>query len=234
MRILITEAEYGLSDTLRSLLEKRGFAVDTAYDGVHGLDDALSKIYDLILLDAVLPESDGLTVLRKLRQEGVDTPVLLLMADGGVEARIQGLNWGADDCLARPFDMEELLARVRALVRRRERVLLAPEPVFGDLVLDREQLCLRRGEESIRLGAKEFQIMEYLMEGQGQMMSRQYLYERVWGLLSEAEYNGVEVYVSFLRRKLQALHSRVRIRSVRGGGYRLEVQEPPLRGGEER
>lgn len=224
MRVLIVEDERRMAQGLRGLLEKQGYAVDAVYTGDNGLDYALSEIYDLIILDIMLPGLDGLSILRQLRSEGVDAPVLLLTARDDVRDRVQGLDCGADDYMSKPFDTDELLARVRALTRRKSR-LLDDTLTYGDIALDRGRMTLRRGEESIRLGPKEFQVMECLMDEKKRVVSRQRLYEKVWGLLSETEYNNVEVYVTFLRRKLRALRSNVRIRSMRGAGYYLEVEE---------
>lgn len=224
MRILIVEDERRMARGLQGLLTKQGYAVDTVYTGSSGLDYALSGIYDLIILDIMLPEMDGLSVLRRLRSSGVEVPVLLLTAKSEVEERVRGLDCGADDYLSKPFDTSEFLARVRALTRRRDR-LLEDTLHFGDVSLDRGQMMLCCGSERIRLGPKEFQIMECLMEEKNRVVSRQRLYEKVWGLLSETEYNNVEVYITFLRRKLRALHSRVQIRSARGTGYFMEVGE---------
>lgn len=200
MRILIVEDEHGLAGGLQGLLEKKGYAVDAVDTGVSGLDYALSRIYDLIILDIMLPEKDGLTVLRELRDNRVDTPVLLLTAKCDV--------------------------RDRALARRKERPLEEENPSFGDLVLLRDRMELCRGDERVRLGPKEFQIMECLMGRKQKVVDRQFLCEKVWGMLSEAEYNNVEVYITFLRRKLRSLHSNVAIRSLRSVGYYLEVTEP--------
>lgn len=224
MRVLIVEDERRMAQGLRGLLEKQGYAVDAVYTGDNGLDYALSEIYDLIILDIMLPGLDGLSILRQLRSEGVDAPVLLLTARDDVRDRVRGLDCGADDYMSKPFDTDELLARVRALTRRKSR-LLDDTLTYGDIALDRGRMTLRRGEESIRLGPKEFQVMECLMDEKKRVVSRQRLYEKVWGLLSETEYNNVEVYVTFLRRKLRALRSNVRIRSMRGAGYYLEVEE---------
>lgn len=224
MRILIVEDERRMAQGLQGLLEKQGYAVDAVYTGGSGLDYALSDIYDLIILDIMLPEMDGLSILRQLRSGGVDAPVLLLTAKGDVQDRVRGLDCGADDYLSKPFDTDEFLARVRALTRRKGR-LLDDMLTFGDVALDRGQMMLCCGGERIRLGPKEFQVMECLLDEKNRVVSRQRLYEKVWGLLSETEYNNVEVYVTFLRRKLRALHSKVQIRSVRGTGYFLEAEE---------
>ena len=165
----------------------------------------------------MLPGRDGLSVLKELRRDGVETPVLMLTARSSVADRIQGLDHGADDYLTKPFDTGEFLARVRALTRRNG-MPLEDEPSFGDIRLDRRKLELCRGSERLRLGPKEFQVMECLLMNKNQIVPRSLLCEKVWGLLSEAEYNNVEVYISFLRKKLRALHSNVQILSIRNAG----------------
>ena len=223
MRLLIVEDEQGMAEGLRALLEKQGYITDLAFDGDSGLDNALTGLYDLIILDIMLPGRDGLSVLRELRRGGIDTPVMMLTARSSVADRIQGLDHGADDYLTKPFDTGEFLARVRALTRRNG-MPLENEPSFGDIRLDRRKLELCRGCERLRLGPKEFQVMECLLLNKNQIVPRALLCEKVWGLLSEAEYNNVEVYISFLRKKLRALHSNVQILSIRNAGYHLEVQ----------
>ena len=223
MRLLIVEDEQGMAEGLQGLLEKQGYATDLAFDGDSGLDNGLTGLYDLIILDIMLPGRDGLSVLKELRRDGVETPVLMLTARSSVADRIQGLDHGADDYLTKPFDTGEFLARVRALTRRNG-VPLEEEPSFGDIRLDRRKLELCRGNERLRLGPKEVQVMECLLLNKNQIIPRALLCEKVWGLLSEAEYNNVEVYISFLRKKLRALHSNVQILSIRNAGYHLEVQ----------
>ena len=223
MRLLIVEDEQGMAEGLQGLLEKQGYATDLAFDGDSGLDNGLTGLYDLIIPDIMRPGRAGLSVLKELRRDGVETPVLMLTARSSVADRIQGLDHGADDYLTKPFDTGEFLARVRALTRRNG-VPLEEEPSFGDIRLDRRKLELCRGNERLRLGPKEFQVMECLLLNKNQIIPRALLCEKVWGLLSEAEYNNVEVYSSFLRKKLRALHSNVQILSIRNAGYHLEVQ----------
>ena len=223
MRLLIVEDEQGMAEGLRALLEKQGYVTDLAFDGDSGLDNGLTGLYDLIILDIMLPKRDGLSVLEELRRGGIETPVMMLTARSSVPDRIQGLDHGADDYLTKPFDTREFLARVRALTRRNG-MPLEDAPSFGDIRLDRRKLELCRGSERLRLGPKEFQVMECLLMNKNQIVPRSLLCEKVWGLLSEAEYNTVEVYISFLRKKLRALHSNVQILSIRNAGYHLEVQ----------
>ncbi len=223
MRLLIVEDEPGMAQGLQGLLEKQGYAADTAPDGRTGLELGLTRLSDLIILDIMLPELDGLEVLTALRGSGVETPVLMLTARSSVADRIRGLDHGADDYLTKPFDTGEFLARVRALTRRKD-LPLEDAPAFGDIRLDRGRMELCCGEERLRLGPKEFLVMECLLVHRDQIVPRNLLCEKVWGLLSDAEYNNVEVYISFLRKKLRALHARVQILSLRNAGYYLEEQ----------
>ena len=203
MRLLIVEDEQGMAEGLRALLEKQGCVTDLAFDGDSGLDNGLTGLYDLIILDIMLPKRDGLSVLEELRRGGIETPVMMLTARSSVADRIQGLDHGADDYLTKPFDTGEFLARVRALTRRNG-MPLEDEPSFGDIRLDRRKLELCRGSERLRLGPKEFQVMECLLLNKNQIVPRSLLCEKVWGL--------------------RALHSNVQILSIRNAGYHLEVQ----------
>lgn len=220
MRILIVDSGRDLNGRLRKILERDGYGTDTVYDGNAGLDCAHRDIYDLILLNISPPEQDGLDFLQRLREDGVKTPILLLACGGSPQDRIRGLDCGADNYLTKPFDPAELLACVRALTRRRAP---APEPrelVFHDLALEKGQL--RCGQCRARLSLKEFQVMECLMTCGSAILSRQQVCEKVWGCTGETEYNSVEVYMTFLRRKLRSIHSHVQIRSIRNVGYYLK------------
>ena len=222
MRILLVETDNSCSNRRRQLLEKNGYGVDLLSDGTATVDYAQAGDYGLVVLSERLA---GREALGQLRQGGVTAPVLLLAAADTPANRAAGLEDGADDCVGPEPDSREFLARVRALTRRESRVPRDSTLSYGDLTLRRERLCLCRGGGSVCLGSKEFLLMECLMEAQGRVCSRQRLYERAWGLLSDIEYNGVEVYVTFLRRKLSELGSQVSICSVRGMGYRLESPE---------
>ncbi len=224
MRILIVEDEKGLNEALKAILEKSGYVTDSAYNGTDGLDFALSGIYDLIILDIMLPKISGLAILGELRQSGVSTPVLLLTAKSEVEDKIKGLDTGADDYLTKPFDTGELLARVRALTRRKGEIM-DDELRYGDLCLRRSTQELSRGSSSIRLGFKEFQLLEILIMNKNQIVLKDTLCEKVWGPEDGSEYNNVEVYISFLRKKLSHLHSEVTIKSARNLGYTMEGGE---------
>lgn len=226
MRILLVEDEKRLSAAVQKLLQKERYEVDAAYTGPDGLDNALTGAYDAIILDVMLPGMDGFEILRRIRAEKIRTPVLMLTARGGLEDRVHGLESGADYYLPKPFETQELMACLKAITRRGDaapRMTLAA----GDVELIPEEGKLRCGAtgKEIKLGAKEFQLMEFFLRNPGQILARETIQERVWGYDSEAEYNNLEVYVSFLRKKLSFLGSTVRLKAARGMGYSLEVSE---------
>ena len=222
MRVLIVEDEARLASSLQDLLELNGYAADIAHDGESGLDNALTGIYDVILLDVMLPKLDGFSLLRRLRGEGDSTPVLMLTARDQVSDKVEGLDCGADYSLTKPFEPQELLACIRALTRRQPE-LRDPDLVScGDLSLDKRLFTLSCGARSVRLSRKEYDLMELLMRNQGLIVTKESLLVKVWGYESDAEDNNVEVYISFLRKKLDHLHSTVKIRTIRMVGYCLE------------
>ncbi len=222
MRVLVIEDEKRLAATLGDLLEMDGYNADLCYDGESGLDNALTGIYDVILLDMMLPKKDGLTVLRELRQAGNATPVLMLTARSELSDRVAGLDSGADYYLTKPFEPRELLACVRALTRRQPELRTPDSLQFGDLKLDKSTFTLVCGSRSVRLSRKEFDMMELLILNCSQVLTKETLLVKIWGYESDAEDNNVEVYISFLRKKLEHLHSTVRIRTIRMVGYCLE------------
>lgn len=222
MRILIVEDETRLAETLRQLLEDQRYQVDTVYDGADGVDYGLAGQYDLIILDVMLPEVDGFQVAQRLRAAHVSTPILMLTARDDVSDKISGLDCGADDYMTKPFDTGELMARVRALTRRQGEVI-GEQLTAGDLTLELSTRCLRQGDKSVRLGFKEFDVLRQLMVHPRAVVPKENIIARVWGLDSDAEDNNVEVYISFLRKKLTFLESNVSIGTVRKVGYYLEV-----------
>ena len=225
MRILVVEDEKRLAGTLADLLHRQGYTVDVSNDGVSGLHNALSGIYDLVVLDVMLPGMDGFELLRRLRGEGKTTPVLMLTARSGVADRVQGLDCGADYYLTKPFESEELLACVRLLLRRAGGEMRVDDTLrFEDLALEPGTFQLSCGERTVRLSRREYDLMESLMRSGRQILTKEQLLVKVWGYDSDAEDNNVEVYISFLRRKLTHLHSRVKIRTQRMVGYCLEVE----------
>lgn len=221
MNILIIDDERQLVSALSSILKQNNYSVDGAYDGEEGLDYATSSIYDLIILDVMMPKMDGLTLLKILRSKKIDTPILLLTAKSDVADKIVGLNLGADDYITKPFNSEELLARIKALLRRKDS-FAGNMLSFNDITLDRDSYTISCNKNKMALGKKEFQILEMLMLVNGKTIEKERLIEKVWGFDSDAEYNTIEVYISFLRRKLSAVGAKTEIRSVRGIGYTLE------------
>lgn len=224
MNVLIIEDERKLSDILAALLKQQGYSVDAAYDGPGGEEQALTGIYDAIVLDIMLPGKNGLEVLSSLRGAKVSTPILLLTARSEIEDKIVGLDAGADDYLTKPFETGELLARIRALTRRRDEYT-GDELNCGKTKLDRRTHELKCVGCSVKLGQKEFQILEMLMLNGRQIIPRERFIEKIWGYDSDAEYNAIEVYISFIRKKLSAVNSELRIQAVRGVGYSLEGAE---------
>ena len=224
MRLLIVEDEPRLAEALGQIMTEQRYQADVVFDGADGLDYALTGQYELILLDVMLPKVDGFEVARRLRAAHVSTPILMLTARDEVADKIGGLDCGADDYMTKPFDTGELLARVRALTRRQGEVV-GDVLTAGDLKLELDTRCLTRGENSVRLGFKEFEVMRLLMRGGRGVVPKEDIIARVWGLESEAEDNNVEVYISFLRKKLAFLRSRVSIGTLRKVGYYLEVAE---------
>lgn len=225
MRVLVVEDEVRLAATLQDLLELDGYTADVCHDGETGLDNALSDIYDVVILDVMLPRMDGFTVLRRLRAEGNTTPVLLLTARSELDDRVRGLDCGADYYLTKPFAPQELLACVRALVRRQPELRDTDTLQCGDLTLEKGAFSLSCGGRSVRLSRKEYEMMELLMRNQKSVITKETLLVKVWGYESDAEDNNVEVYISFLRKKLDHLHSQVKIKTIRMVGYCLEVPE---------
>jgi len=223
MRILIVEDELPLAEALTQILKKNNYTVDAVNDGESGLDNALSDIYDLIILDIMLPKMDGISILKTLRKEGISTPVILLTARGEISDKVTGLDSGADDYLAKPFASEELLARIRAISRRRGEVLQDNSLKFGDLQLNTSTLKLTKDDKEIKLILKEAELLELLITRKNLATSKELIIEKLWGFDSEVEHNHVEVYISFLRKKLAYLNSKVTINTVRGVGYILEL-----------
>lgn len=222
MRILLVEDEIELSDALKQILINNKYNVDSVYDGEDGLNYALTDIYDLIILDIMLPKINGLMVLKELRRSGISTPIIMLTAKSQIEDKVVGLDLGADDYLTKPFAAEELLARIRALSRRKINVIEENILVFSDIRLNLETYDLDVNGESIRLTLKEFEIIKYFIERPKCVVSKDDLITKLWGFDSEVEYNNIEVYISFIRKKLSFLKSKVSIVTIRGVGYRLE------------
>ena len=223
MKILVIEDEKMLADSIRVMLERKGFQVECVYDGESGMEYALLGIYDLLILDVMMPKMDGLEVARQVRKARCSTPILMLTARSDVQDRIAGLNAGADYYLTKPFDSRELLACINALLRRQGNQVNAL--TFGNTSLELESCLLVCGEKSVRLSAREFDVMRYLLGAKEQVLSKEVILARVWGYDSNAVENHVEVYVGFLRKKLRSIGSNVSIEAARRLGYHLEVRE---------
>ncbi len=220
MRVLVVEDEPGIAQFISQGLREAGYAVDVAHDGQEGLDYAYVAEYDVLVLDILLPKLDGLDVLRALRDRGIKSPVLLLTAKDTVEDRVRGLDVGADDYLVKPFAFPELVARLRALLRRPP---LQMDPVlrFGDLAMDTARREVRRGGRLIELSPREFTLLEYLMRHPRHVLTRTQLAEHVWNFDFFSDSNVVDVYIGYLRRKIDRGFDRPLLQTVRGVGYRF-------------
>ena len=223
MKILVIEDEKLLADSIKTLLQSKGFEVEAAYDGETGKEFALLGIYDLLILDVMMPGMDGFQVAREVRSRRCGTPILMLTARSALEDRIEGLNAGADYYLTKPFDTRELLACINALLRRQGGQV--DELVFGNTSLDLSSSLLVCGEKSVRLSSREFDVMRLLLQSKERILSKEVILARVWGFDSNAVENHVEVYVGFLRKKLRSICSNIRIEAIRRLGYHLEVEE---------
>lgn len=223
MKILIVEDEKILADSLKTLLEKKGFEVEVAYDGVTGKEYAELGVYDLLILDVMMPGTNGYDLARQIRSRRLGTPILMLTAKSELEDRITGLNAGADYYLTKPFDSRELLACINALLRRQGAQV--DQVSFGNTTLDLSTATLTCGDNVIRLSAKEFDIMRFLLQSGERNLSKEVILARVWGYESEAVENHVEVYIGFLRKKLLSIGSNIHITAIRKLGYHLEVTE---------
>ena len=224
MQILVVEDERPLSNAIKKILEQKGYFVDAVYDGAEAVDYALAAAYNLIILDVMLPKLDGFGVVSALRREGVSTPILMLTARAATGDKVRGLNTGADDYMTKPFDIDELLARVGALTRRTGEVVV-DRLTFEDLCLDLGSAQLSCGGDSVQLSRKEFEVLRTFLCNPTMTIPTETLLVNAWGLDSDATGNNVEVYISFLRKKLRYLGSRVGIRKLQRIGYRLEVGE---------
>ncbi len=225
MRILVIEDEVQLADAVSEILKRNKYFVDTVYDGADGLDYALTGVYDCILLDVMLPKMNGFEVLSNLRQEKISTPVIMLTAKSEVEDKITGLDGGADDYITKPFNTNELLARIRATTRRKGELVDDNCISFENLKLMKNSCSIAYGENDIKLSLKEFQIMELLISNPHRILPKERIIEKIWGYESDVEYNNIEVYISFLRKKLSTMCSDIQIKTARGIGYSLEKVE---------
>ena len=221
MKILLIEDEYSLADAIAETLKKENFTVKIVTNGEKGEDEALTGIYDLILLDVMLPKISGFEILNSIRKEKINTPIIMITAKSEISDKLQGLENGADDYITKPFHMKELVARIKVILKRKSNIndnILE----YGDLKLDFNTGKIVSKDSEISINGKELDLLEILLINKKQIVDRETLANKIWGYNSEAEYNNVEVYVSFLRRKLKLIKSNVKIKAVRGIGYKLE------------
>ena len=224
MRILVVEDEKEIADGLTGILKKEGFLVDAVYDGEDGLEYTLSGVYDIILMDVMLPGMDGFNIVKKARTAGIDTPVIMLTAKSQIEDKIYGLDLGADDYLTKPFDAGELLARIRARIRKNVDLKQNILSVY-DIELDSSTFQLRKDEKAVKLSKTEYQMLEYLMVNKGQILTKDAIINKVWGFEESGDYNSLEVYISFLRKKLKFVNANANIVTQKGIGYYLDAGE---------
>ncbi len=222
MRILVIEDEYALADAMCETLCKENYIVDRSYNGEEGLDKALCGIYDVIVLDLMLPKINGLDILKYLRDEKIYSHVIILTAKGEIEDKIKGLDTGADDYMTKPFNLRELVARIKSVSRRNS--LEDDKLYFGNLSLNIKtcEMSNMDNNETITLSGKEFSLMEFLIRNKNQVVNKEQITERIWGYDNNSQYNNVEVYLSFVRKKIKFLESNIKIKSIRGIGYMLE------------
>ncbi|MEE1037870.1 MAG: response regulator transcription factor [Eubacterium sp.] len=222
MRILLVEDERRMTQALCEILKRENYDVDSCTNGCDGLEAIESNIYDLVILDIMLPGLDGYEIVKKMRSQSITTPVLMLTAKTELDDTVYGLDCGADDYMTKPFMSKELLARVRALLRRSAKI--ADNSIsFGDISISRDTMTLTcvNSKEDLRLSEKEFNILEYFIVNQGRILTREQLAVKIWGYDNESEYNNVEVYISFTRKKLSFVNSKVTIKSIRRVGYEM-------------
>ncbi len=222
MKLLIIEDEKSLANALAHILKKSNYSVDVSFDGIDGQYHAETGVYDIIILDRMLPGRDGIDILKSLRDEGIHTPVLMLTAKDSVQNRVEGLDAGADDYLIKPFSKDELMARLRALARRHSEVVFNDEIKVGETIFSPYKSEIACGEQTIHLTVKESQLLEILIKNRDLVLSKEQILEKVWGYDSEVDLNNVEVYLSYLRRKLTKLGGGITIQTVRGVGYCLK------------
>ena len=226
MRILIVEDEFKIADVIASRLRKENYIVDVFDNGEAGLDNALTNIYDLIILDVMLPKVDGFKILEEIRREKINAKVIMLTAKSMIEDKLMGFNSGANDYLTKQFHIDELVARVNAQLRMDNVQVQKNYVEAGDLRLNIKNTTLTctTTNESIEVVCKEFMLLEYLMKNKNQVLQKEQLYEKIWGLDNESESNNLEAYLSFIRKKIKIIGSNVQIKAIRGIEYKLEVE----------
>lgn len=230
MKILIIEDEYNLADAISSMLTSQNYMVDIITDGEDGLYEALTNIYDLILLDVMLPNKNGFEILKELKNEGITSKVIMLTAKSSIDDKMNGFNSGADDYLTKPFHMDELLARVNIQLRK-DNILNNSLLEYEDLELDISKLILKNKEnnQEVSVIGKEFQLIELFMRNKNIVLSKEQIFNKIWGFDSECEINTLEAYISFIRKKLKLINSKVSIKAIRNMGYTLEVKDEKIK-----
>lgn len=223
MKVLIIEDEYNLADAIASMLKSEKYKVDICIDGEEGLNEALTGIYDLIILDVMLPYKNGFEILKKVREEKIESKIVMLTAKSTIEDKMQGFNTGADDYLTKPFHMDELLARVNLQLRKNS--MNNNIIKFEDLELDIKKLSLKNSKNDLNVDVigKEFELLELFIRNSNQILEKELIFNKIWGYESDSEMNTLEAYISFLRKKLKLIKSTVNIKSIRNIGYRLEA-----------
>ena len=222
MKILIIEDEYSLADAIAETLKKENFDVKIITDGIEAEDEALTNIYDLILLDVMLPSKNGFQILKTLKEEKIEAPIIMLTAKSEIYDKLNGLENGADDYITKPFHMRELIARIKVVLKRKVNIEDSNILEFKDLKLDLRTGKMSSNDNEIAINGKELELLEVLLLNKNQITDREQIANKIWGYNSDSEYNNVEVYVSFLRKKLKLIKSNVKIKAVRGIGYKLE------------
>ena len=226
MKILIIEDEYNLADAISSMLKSKKYSVEIRTDGEEGLDEALTDIYDLIILDVMLPHKNGFEILKELRQENINSKILMLTAKSTIDDKMIGFNNGADDYLTKPFHMEELLARVNVQLRKNNN-MSNDSLELGDIVLNIKsmELCNKNEDHKVKIIGKEFQLLELLMNNANQVMEKEQLFVKIWGYDTDCDINTLEAYISFIRKKLKLIKSKINLKAIRNMGYVLEVED---------
>lgn len=226
VKILIIEDEYNLADAVASMLKSNKYSVEIRTDGLDGLEEALTDIYDLIILDVMLPHKNGFEILKELREEKISSKVLMLTAKNTIDDKLIGFNSGADDYLTKPFHMEELMARVNVQLRKKNNI--SNDIIeLGDIILNIKsmELCNKNEEHKVKIIGKEFSLLELLMNNANQVMEKEQIFVKIWGYDTECDINTLEAYISFIRKKLKLIKSRINLRAIRNMGYVLEVED---------
>lgn len=223
MKLLIIEDEYSLADAIAEMLKGESFISTIITDGIEGEDEALTDMYDLILLDVMLPNKSGYEILKTIKNEKIHTPVIMLTAKSEIDDKLKGLEIGADDYITKPFNMKELIFRVRNLIKRTNMLDDTKYLEYGDIILNLEQGLLNCNDKEVSITGKELSLLEFFIINKNNVLNKDTIINKIWGYDADLEYNNVEVYISFLRKKLSFLNSNVKIKAIRGIGYKLEV-----------